>query len=102
MYQDEHYGSVYFHREGADVHERQERYLDALAEGVRRFRAEHEVFPMMIGSEMLDREACEGLREPPLGAECPVIVSDDHDMYAMVSVMRQARLMLSARATTPS
>jgi polysaccharide pyruvyl transferase WcaK-like protein len=96
MYQDAHYGSVYFHREGADVHERQERYLDALAEGVRRFRAEHEVFPVMIGSEMLDREACEGLRDR-LGAECPVIVSDDHDMYAMVSVMRQARLMLSSR-----
>ncbi len=96
MYQDAHYGSVYFHREGADVHERQERYLDALAEGVRRFRAEHEVFPVMIGSEMLDREACEGLRDR-LGAEYPVIVSDDHDMYAMVSVMRQARLMLSSR-----
>ncbi|MBK8593884.1 MAG: hypothetical protein IPN77_33235 [Sandaracinaceae bacterium] len=96
MYQDAHYGSVYFHREGADVHEHQERYLDALAEGVRRFRAEHEVFPVMIGSEMLDREACEGLRDR-LGAECPVIVSDDHDMYAMVSVMRQARLMLSSR-----
>jgi polysaccharide pyruvyl transferase WcaK-like protein len=96
MYQDAHYGSVYFHREGADVHERQERYLDALAEGVRRFRAEHEVFPVMIGSEMLDREACEGLRDR-LGAECPVIVSDDHDMYAMVSIMRQARLMLSSR-----
>jgi polysaccharide pyruvyl transferase WcaK-like protein len=96
MYQDAHYGSVYFHREGADVHERQERYLDALAEGVRRFRQEHEVFPVMIGSEMLDREACEGLRDR-LGAECPVIVSDDHDMYAMVSVMRQARLMLSSR-----
>jgi polysaccharide pyruvyl transferase WcaK-like protein len=96
MYQDGHYGSVYFHREGADVHERQERYLDALAEGVRRFRAEHEVFPVMIGSEMLDREACEGLRDR-LGTECPVIVSDDHDMYAMVSVMRQARLMLSSR-----
>jgi polysaccharide pyruvyl transferase WcaK-like protein len=96
MYQDGHYGSVYFHREGADVHERQERYLDALAEGVRRFRAEHEVFPVMIGSEMLDREACEGLRDR-LGAECPVIVSDDHDMYAMVSIMRQARLMLSSR-----
>lgn len=96
MYQDGHYGSVYFHREGADVHERQERYLDALAEGVRRFRAEHSVFPVMIGSEMLDREACEGLRDR-LGAEYPVIVSDDHDMYAMVSVMRQARLMLSSR-----
>jgi hypothetical protein len=26
-----------------------------------------------------------------------VIVSDDHDMYAMVSIMRQARLMLSSR-----
>ncbi|MCA9536383.1 MAG: hypothetical protein KC593_22025 [Myxococcales bacterium] len=96
MYADGHYGSVYFHREGADVHERQERYLDALAEGVRRFRAERDVFPVMIGSEMLDREACEGLRDR-LGAELPVIVSDDHDMYAMVSVMRQARLMLSSR-----
>ena len=35
MYQDAHYGSVYFHREGADVHERQERYL----ERTRRYQA---------------------------------------------------------------
>ncbi len=96
MYSDTHYGSVYFHREGADVHEKQERYLDALAEGVRRFRERHDVFPVLIGSEMLDREACEALAERLEGPSA-VVVSDEHDMYTMVSVMRNAALMLSSR-----
>jgi len=97
MYDEEHYGSVYFHAEGAEITDAQDRYLTAIANAVRRFReAGHDVFPVMFGSEQLDREACEGLNER-LGGEFPVVVSDDHDMYAMVSAMRNATYMVSSR-----
>ena len=97
MYDDEHYGSVYFHKEGAEVEDAQDRYLTAIANAVRRFMdAGNEIFPVMFGSEQLDREACEGLNER-LGGAYPVIVSDEHDMYAMVSAMRNATYMVSSR-----
>ena len=97
MYAEEHYGSVYFHAEGAEVADKQDRYLGAIAGAVRRFRdAGNDVFPVMFGSEQLDREACEGLNDR-LGGGFPVIVSDEHDMYAMVSAMRNATYMVSSR-----
>src|SRR6185436_13544175 len=59
LYQDSHYRSIYFFRNGAGVTEVFHRYLDALAEGVLAFRRDHQVFPVMIGMEALDRRACE-------------------------------------------
>jgi polysaccharide pyruvyl transferase WcaK-like protein len=91
---DAHYSSVYFHASGSDVDRRQRAYLDALARGYRAFAAGRRVFPVIVGMEALDRGACEGLAER-LGA--PVLVSDDHDMYRMVSVLRRSRALLSSR-----
>lgn len=93
-YEDAHYASVYFHRTGADVAAAQAKYLDGLAAAFRTYRAKHAVFPVVVGMEALDREACEQLAER-IGA--PVVVSDDHDMYTMVSVLRRARWLLSSR-----
>ncbi|MEM7606588.1 MAG: polysaccharide pyruvyl transferase family protein [Myxococcota bacterium] len=96
LYEDTHYGSVYFHEEGREVDEAQERYLDAIAGAVRTFRETHDVFPVLYGSEQVDRIACEALDEK-LGGGCPIIVSDEFHMYDMVSAMRQARYMVSSR-----
>jgi len=93
---DAHYGSVYFHASGADVDRRQARYIAAIAGAVRRIQAEFDVFPVMFGSEQLDRRACEALSHE-LGGGHPVIVSDENDMYRMVSAMRQASYMVSSR-----
>lgn len=96
IYDDAHYGSVYFHNDSAEVEEKQEAYLHAIANAVTRFREDHDVFLAMVGSEQLDRSACERLNEI-LGGGHPVIVSDDHDMYDMVSIMRTATYMVSSR-----
>jgi hypothetical protein len=96
LYDDAHFGSVYFHNDAPEVAEKQERYLTAIARAVERFRRTHDVFPVIMGSEQLDREACEDLAEL-LGGHPPVIVSDEHDMYEMVSIMRTATYMLSSR-----
>ena len=91
---DAHYASVYFHRSGADVDAAFARYLDAFAAGFSRYRGKHACFPVVVGMEALDRRACEGLAER-IGA--PVLVSDEHDMYEMVSVLRRCRWLLSSR-----
>jgi hypothetical protein len=94
-YSEAHYSSVYFHNAGAEVDERQAAYLDAWATGWREFAAGRDVFPVVIGMEALDRAACEGLSER-LG-RVPVLVSDDHDMYTLVSVLRRCSALLSSR-----
>ncbi len=91
---DAHYSSVYFHASGGEVERRQKTYLDALARGFRAFAARREVFPVIVGMEALDRGACEALAER---ISAPVLVSDDHDMYTMVSALRHARALLSSR-----
>lgn len=96
IYDDAHYGSVYFHEEGAEVEAKQERYLTAIANAVRTLQEEKDLFVVMCGSEALDREACEALDEM-LGGGHPIFVSDDHDMYDMVSIMRTATFMVSSR-----
>jgi polysaccharide pyruvyl transferase WcaK-like protein len=93
-HEDAHYASVYFHKSGADVQAAQARYLDALASAFQQYRSRHACFPVIVGMEALDRRACEGLAER-IGA--PVLVSDEHDMYRMVAVLRRCRWLLSSR-----
>ena len=97
---EEHFGSMYFHKGGKEVADKQDAYLSAIAEGVLKLQAETDVFPVLFGSEQLDRLACEGLAEKleaATGKETPVIVSDEFNMYEMVSAMRQATYMVSSR-----
>jgi polysaccharide pyruvyl transferase WcaK-like protein len=95
LHEHEHYRSVYFHKGGEQVHRAQERYLEAIARGVEAFAARQDVFCVCIGSEQLDRGACERLAELLGGA--PVFGSDQLEMYEMVSLMRQATWMVSSR-----
>jgi len=96
MYADSHYASVYFHAEGTEVDDRQEAYLRAIANATKRLRREHDVFPVMFGSEQVDRKAGEKLQQM-LGGDLPLVVSDEYDMYRMVSAMRQSTYMVSSR-----
>ena len=91
----EHYRSVYFHHGGDDVDLQQATYLDALAAGARRFVESHGAFVIVAGSEALDRFACEALAKRLDNA--PVFVSDDHDMFDFVSIIRQSTYMVSSR-----
>jgi polysaccharide pyruvyl transferase WcaK-like protein len=96
QFRDEHYKSIYFHAWDAEAAERYDAYLDGLAEAVDAFVQERDAFVAIVGTEMLDRRACEELsrrlREP-----APVLVSDELDMYELVSVLRNASLMVSSR-----
>lgn len=91
----EHYRSIYFHAGGEAVDARQQTYLEGIAEGVRRFRRDHDVFVVCVGMEQLDRSACETLAA--LLGDAPVFVSDEHEMFELVSLTRQCTYMVSSR-----
>ncbi len=94
-YRESHYRSIYFHRSGRKVEEAYERYLTAYANAVAAFRGRHKVFTVLVAMEQLDARACKRIAEK-LG-QAPVFSSSDHDMYELVSIARQANLMVSSR-----
>ncbi|MEW5977173.1 MAG: polysaccharide pyruvyl transferase family protein [Acidobacteriota bacterium] len=94
-YRDSHYRSLYFHHDGPDVRIRFERYLREFAKGVTAFRREQRVFPVLIGMEALDRRACEHMAEFLGGV--PLFISDQYDMYQLVSILRCCHLLVSSR-----
>jgi len=94
-YKESHYRSIYFHSSGRKVEEAYERYLAAYANAVRAFRERARVFPVLVAMEQLDARACRRIAENLPGA--PVFSSSDYDMYELVSIARQANLMISSR-----
>jgi polysaccharide pyruvyl transferase WcaK-like protein len=94
-YAKSYYRTIYFHRSGTAVDAAYEKYLSAMAAGVDGYRKSRRVFPVMIGMEMLDRDACERVAEK-LG-RAPVFASDNYDMYQLVSILRASDRILSSR-----
>lgn len=100
-YEKSHYESIYFHEDSPEVDARFARYLAALAGAIDDFRRSHDVFPIVIGMEALDRLACERLREllstRPGSTAPPLFVADEHDMFDMVAVLRRSSMIVSSR-----
>jgi polysaccharide pyruvyl transferase WcaK-like protein len=94
-YKDSQYRTVYFHESGAEVDRKFKHYLDAFVTSTRAFTQKHRVFTILAAMERLDAVACRAIAEQIPGL--PVFTSDDHDMYQLVSVLRQCSYMVSSR-----
>jgi polysaccharide pyruvyl transferase WcaK-like protein len=94
-YEKSYYRTSYFHRDGRDVDAAYAKYLAAIAGGVQRYRQSRAVFPVLIGMEMLDRDACERVAQQIGGA--PIFASDQLNMFEMVSIVRACHRLLSSR-----
>jgi polysaccharide pyruvyl transferase WcaK-like protein len=94
-YKSSHYRTVYFHNSGPGVDAAYTRYLTAIGNAVAAFASRHNIFPVLVATERLDRDACERISER-LGNP-PVLTSDAYDMYQMVSILRAGHLMVSSR-----
>jgi polysaccharide pyruvyl transferase WcaK-like protein len=94
-YKKSHYRTIYFHRSGREVNAAYEKYLAAFARGVEKYRQSRQVFPVLVGMEKLDLDACAQVAEKLGGT--PVFASDRHDMYELVSILRASDRMLSSR-----
>jgi polysaccharide pyruvyl transferase WcaK-like protein len=98
-FKSEHYLSIYFNTWSEEAAEKYEAYIGALGEAVHAFAKDRGVFVALVGTELLDRGACEAVARDleTRGTRAPVLVSDELDMYELVSVLRNASLMLSSR-----
>ena len=94
-YEKSYYRTIYFHRSGAEVDASYGKYLSAMAAGIDGYRKSRRVFPVIIGMEMLDLDACARVAEKLGGA--PVFASDKFDMYQLVSILRASDRILSSR-----
>ncbi|HXJ18104.1 MAG TPA: polysaccharide pyruvyl transferase family protein [Candidatus Polarisedimenticolia bacterium] len=94
-YKKSYYRTIYFHKSGRDVDAAYEKYLAAMASGVEQYRRTRGIFIVLIGMEMLDRDACERVAEKLGGA--PVFSSERFNMYEIVSVLRSCDRLLSSR-----
>jgi hypothetical protein len=94
-YKSSHYRTVYFHNSGPGVDAAYTRYLTALGNAVETFSRKHDVFPVLVATECLDRDACERI-SARLG-RAPVLTSDVYDMYQLVSILRAGHMMVSSR-----
>jgi polysaccharide pyruvyl transferase WcaK-like protein len=94
-YRDSHYRSIYFHHSGAQVTRAYERYVAAFANAVVAFRRQHSIFPVVVGMERLDGDACRRMAAHLGGV--PVFASDQYDMFQLVSILRCGHFMVSSR-----
>ncbi len=94
-YKKSYYRTIYFHRSGRDVDVAYDRYLSALAAGVRNYLRDRSAFPVLIGMEMLDADACERMSEKLGGV--PIFPSGRYNMFELVSILRVCERILSSR-----
>jgi polysaccharide pyruvyl transferase WcaK-like protein len=94
-YKDSHYRSVYFHNSGPEADRALEHYLSAIANAVRAFRQQRNVFVILVATERLDARPARRISEKLDGV--PVLTSDDYNMYELVSVLRACHMMVSSR-----
>jgi len=96
QYKDEHYRSFYYHHSSEESDQKYDAYLQGIADGLQAFLRDRDMFTILVGMERVDRKACEALSER-LGTNPAIFISDDYDMFEMVSVLRKCSFMISSR-----
>ena len=91
-----HFRSVYFHHDGPEVEASLRSYLTRFSGALRDLSRKRRVFPVVVGMEALDRRACERFSDA-YGEKLPTFVSDEHDMFELVAILRAASLVASSR-----
>ena len=94
-YKDSQYRTVYFFESGSEVERKYNQYLSAFAKATQAFLRRHRVFPILVGMERLDADACRKIAEQLPGT--PVFDPDDYDMFELVSILRAGSYMVSSR-----
>jgi polysaccharide pyruvyl transferase WcaK-like protein len=91
-----HFRSMYFHHDGPEVEAALRTYLSRFAGALKDLSRRRKIFPIVVGMEALDRRAAERFSEV-YGDKLPTFVSDEHDMFELVAVLRASSLVVSSR-----
>ena len=94
-YKESHYRSVYFHNAGPAADKALQHYLTSIANAVDAFRKQRKVFVVLVATERLDARPARRIAEKLGGV--PVLSSDEHNMYELVSILRSCHMMVSSR-----
>ena len=94
-YQKSQYRTIYFHKAGPEVDAALNRMLTGMSKAVSAFSQRHKVFPIVVGTEQLDKNACLEVARQLGGV--PVFTSDVYDMHQLVSILRSGDMMVSSR-----
>jgi polysaccharide pyruvyl transferase WcaK-like protein len=96
QFRKEHYKGIYFHKASPEVDRKFDTYCGGIARAVNAYRKEKKVFVVMVGMEAVDRVACEEI-ESQLDDSAPLFVSDDYEMYDLVSLLRNCARLVTSR-----
>ena len=94
-YKDSQYRTVYFFQSGSEVKRKYSQYISAFTTATQAFLRRHKVFPILVGMERLDADACRRIAAELPGT--PVFDPDDYDMFELVSILRAGSYMVSSR-----
>jgi polysaccharide pyruvyl transferase WcaK-like protein len=92
----EHYKSIYFHKASPEVDQKFDAYCSGIAAAVNAYRKDKNVFVVMVGMEAVDRVACEEI-ESQLDDDAPLFISDEYEMYDLVSLLRNCSRLITSR-----
>ncbi len=94
-YKDSQYRTVYFFESGAEVDRKLKHYINGYTNATKAFLQKHKVFPILVAMERLDAVACREIAKAFPGI--PIFTSDEHDMFQLVSILRECTYMVSSR-----
>jgi len=94
-YRESQYRTIYFHKSGPEVDAALNRMLTGMSKAVHAFRQKHRVFPIVVGTEQIDKKACLEVAKQLGGL--PVFTSDVYDMHQLVSILRAGHMVVSSR-----
>src|SRR5258708_22794155 len=94
-FKDSQYRTVYFHESGDEVDRKFKKYIRGYFHATTAFQQKHRVFTILVAMERLDAVACRDIEAQIPGT--PIFTSDDHDLYQIVSILRQCEYMVSSR-----
>ena len=94
-YKGSQYRTVYFFESGAEVDRKFRHYQNGYTSATKVFLQKHRVFAILVAMERLDAVACREIAAEIPGT--PVFISDDYDMFQLVSILRACTYMVSSR-----
>jgi polysaccharide pyruvyl transferase WcaK-like protein len=94
-YKDSQYRTVYFFESGREVDRKLQHYITGYTNATKAFLQKHKVFPILVAMERLDAVACREIAKEIPGTA--IFTSDDHDMFQLVSILRECTYMVSSR-----
>lgn len=96
QFREEHYRDQIFHSWSAEDQERYDAYIEGMAQALHIHVERSGCFPILVGSERLDRQACNDVAER-LGFDVPMFISDDYDMFELVALLRRCSMVVASR-----